>query len=157
MSDTRIHLGHAAIVTPDLDRLRQFYEHALGLRVVAEDVPPVEGLTRLAALSDGRSVALLAFERPDAEPAPKIRPGSPIHHLTFMAGDVDDFESAIARLVETGSSDGAINAIGPMLAVSFTDPDGRAMSLQRLNPDWDPASIGADPAILTLLGGGDCS
>ena len=155
MSNTRIHLGHAAIITPDLDRLRSFYQHALGLEVVAEDTPPVSGCTRLAAFSDGRSVALLAFEKPDAEPAMPQPMGERglIDHLTFVVGDADSFSEAVARLVETGASTGEVQPIGPTLSVGFTDPDGRPVNLQRPNPEWDPASIGADHGILDLIAG----
>lgn len=155
MSDTRIHLGHAAIITPDLDRLRRFYEHVLELDVVAEDVPPVPGYTRLAAFSDGRTVALLAFEKPDAETfatQPFGERGT-IDHLTFVVGAADAFEAATRRLVDTGASTGDVTPIGPTLSVAFTDPDGRPMHLQRPNPDWDPTTIGADPNIIALIAG----
>lgn len=153
MSDTRIHLGHAAIITPDLERLRRFYEHVLELELVAEDVPPVPGCTRLAVFCDGRAVAMLAFEKPDAE-TPANRPfgeRGPVDHLTFVVADADAFEAATRRLIDTGASTGEVNPIGPTLSVAFTDPDGRPMNLQRPNPDWDPASIGADPDIATLI------
>ena len=155
MSDSRIHLGHAAIITRDLDRLRSFYEHTLGLEVIAEDTPSVPGCTRLAAFHDGRSVALLAFEKPDAElvaPQPMGERG-PIDHLTFMVDDADAFSEAASRLVAAGASAGEVHPIGPTLSVSFTDPDGRPVNLQRPNPDWDPASIGADESILDLIRG----
>lgn len=152
MADHGIRLGHATVVTPDLDRLRRFYEHTLGLEVVAEDVPPVERFTRLAALSDGRRVVLLALEQPDVEVAGSADEHRAIHHVAFVAADAEAFDAALSRLVETGSSDGVCTPIGPTLSASFTDPDGRDLRLQRLNPEWDPASIGASRSLLDLIG-----
>ena len=155
MSDTRIRLGHAAIITPDLDRLRRFYEHTLRLEVVAEDVPPDAAFTRLAAFSDGRSVALLVFEQPDVELVIGQPFGGrgPIDHLAFVVEDPVAFDAAARRLVDAGASSGEVRPLGPTLSLHFVDPDGRPLNLQRPNPDWDPATIGADPGLHALIAG----
>lgn len=155
MSETRIHLGHAAFITTDLDRLRRFYEHTLHLEVVAEDVPPDPASTRLAAFSDGRSVALLVFEQPDAGAVMSEACGrrGPIDHLAFVVDDEDAFDAAARRLVDAGASTGEVRPLGPTLSLLFVDPDGRHLNLQRPDPDWDPSSIGADPELHALITG----
>lgn len=142
-----IHLGHVCVVTADLDRFTRFYEHTIGLRLVAVDHSPQAGYERLGVFADANAVALLALERPDLDLGSSPdgdRPGM-IDHLTFKV-DGDEFEVAVARLVEAGASDGTIHPTGPTDAVRFDDPDGRTWSLWRPNPDWQP------PASVEFIG-----
>ena len=142
MSTSTIRLGPVGLVTPDLDRLRAFYEHALGLETVALEVAPNPHVERLAVLAGADDVALVVFETADA--GHRADPGfghrGPIDHCAFRT-DEQGFETIRARLVEVAASDGVVSCLGPVLSLLFTDPDGRASNLQRPNPDWDPSHI----------------
>src|SRR5262249_29043928 len=47
-----------------------------------------------------------------------------IDHLAFDVATPADLEAVRVRLVERGASDGVIHDYGPMVNVSFVDPDG---------------------------------
>lgn len=137
-----IKLGPVGLVTPDLDRLRTFYEHALGLETVAIEIAPNPDVERLAVLAAGDEIAFVVFETADAEhrPDPGFGHRGPIDHVAFRT-DEQHFEEARERLIEVAASDGEVSCLGPVVSLLFTDPDGRASNLQRSNPDWEPTNI----------------
>jgi len=47
-----------------------------------------------------------------------------IDHVGLAAASPEAFETILARLVEAGASDGAVNDLGSALSVFFRDPDG---------------------------------
>lgn len=132
---SQIHLGHVHVVTADLDRFARFYEHAIGLRLVAVDHAPHDGAGRLGVFADARGVAVVATEQPDFDLEGEPDGGSAI--VAFDA-DADEFDTAVDRLVEAGASNGERTSDGPTQTVTFFDPDGRACRLCRPDPGWTP-------------------
>lgn len=135
-----IRLGHVHLSTADLDRFARFYEHTIGLRLVAVDHAPQNGSERLGVFADGRGVAIIASEHTDFDLDDGERHnGVAIDHAAFDA-DGDEFDTAVERLVQAGASDGEMTTDGPTRTVTFFDPDGRACRLCRPDPDWTPPS-----------------
>lgn len=135
-----IRLGHIHLVTADLDRFARFYEHTIGLRLVAVDHAPQTGDGRLGVFADARGVAVIAIEQPELDlDDDGHRRGAAIDQVAFDA-DPDEFDNAVGRLVHAGASSGEATADGPNRTVIFFDPDGRACRLCRPDPDWSPRS-----------------
>lgn len=141
----RIGFGHAAVLTPDLDRFRRFYEDVVGLRLAVVERPPGAPFNRLGAFTDpdGDSVVLLAFEvagYTSGLPDDAIGRRGRVDHLAFQASDAEEFAEVVARLVDAGASAGAVEELGPMRSVLFVDPDGGHRNLQVLVDGWTPDS-----------------
>ncbi|MFO7663052.1 MAG: methylmalonyl-CoA epimerase [Chloroflexota bacterium] len=91
-------INHIAIIVPELDEARRFWEEALGLTVARTQSVPAEGVD-IAFLPVGASnVELLRPTDPDSGVARFLEKRGPgIHHMCF---EVDDIEATIARLRE---------------------------------------------------------
>ena len=137
-------IGHVAVITPDLDRFRAFYEDVIGLRtaiVLRMTDPP--GL-RHAVLSVTATSIVHVFEQPGYDPAADgIGTGlghrGRLDHLAFHMASYADLEAVRDRLVAVGASDGTVSSHGPVLSVFFRDPDGLEAEVTTVNADWDPA------------------
>ena len=140
-----VHLGHVAVTTSDLDRLRRFYEATLGLKLVAIDSAPKGAARRTGVFGTDDTIALIAFEVLDAEMASVADVGQrgPIDHFSFRVETQADFRAVTDRLVAAGATDGAQCATrrGPFHVVGFCDPDGRRLNLVCPDHTWSP-----DPA-----------
>ena len=161
-SRARVSFGHAAVVTPDLDKFRRFYEDVLGLRLATLNSPAGAPFRRIGAFTDrhGRHMGLLVFEIPGYTAAPtddEIGRRGRIDHLTFEAADQADFVEILSRLVEEGASTGEVTHLGPVESVLFVDPDGAQVNLQLSNPTWRPGpdTEVPDPALLAALTAAD--
>lgn len=135
-----VQLGHVAVITGDLERLRAFYEHTVGLRLAVIDRPDSDRFSRVGVFTADARVALIALEQPDVDlPAPSpVAPVQPIDHFTLFVSTEEDFERVRARLVAAGATDGEVCPIGPTYSVGFHDPDGRLVQLHRMRDDWAP-------------------
>mgnify|MGYP001823795949 FL=1 len=104
--------AHPAIVVPDLDRAREFYERMFGFRYLSdeswEDDPVADQVTGLArsacrgVMLAGHNCYLELFEfvRPEATPGPAQGPQAPgIRHLCFF---VDNCRAELERLLSLG-------------------------------------------------------
>ena len=136
-------VGHAAVITADLDRFRRFYEDVLGLRTLLVDHPDGMPFRRLASMTDAAAdrIRMLVFEIPgygSGLPDDVIGRRGRIDHLTFVVADPSEFETVVHRLVEVGASSGEIGALGPVRSVLFVDPDGAHHNVQTPDPDWSP-------------------
>lgn len=140
---TNVRVGHAAVITADLDRFRRFYEDVLGLRVVLVDHPDGMPFRRLAAMTDGAAdcVRLLVFEVPgyvSGLPDDVVGRRGRIDHLGFHVSDPLAFDILVRRLVEVGASSGEVGDLGPMRSILFVDPDGAHHNLQTPDLAWSP-------------------
>lgn len=138
-----VRLGHAALITPDLERARRFYEDVVGLRAVLVEYPDGAAYRRRAVLTDtaGASGALVLLEVPGYESGAAddlVGRRGRLDHLG-LAVDHDEFDALVARLVDAGASSGRIDAVGPTRSVLFVDPDGGHHHALTDNPDWRPA------------------
>lgn len=154
----RVHFGHAAVNTPDLDRFRRFYEDVLGLRLAVTEHPDGAPFRRMGVFTDrlGQSAVLLVFEVPGYDSGlPEAETGrrGRIDHLAFEAADDAGFAEITTRLVEAGASSGEVSVLGPVRSVVFVDPDGGHRNLQVTVPGWRPAPDAdvPDPDLLAAL------
>ena len=122
-------LGHPAVITPDLDRFRRFYEDVIGLRLTVIDHPLRAPYRRVGSFTDatGSSVVLAAYEIPHhrTELADDLlgRRGR-IDHLAFVVHDDAALAAVATRLVDAGASSGATDGTGWQQSLHFVDPDG---------------------------------
>jgi catechol 2,3-dioxygenase-like lactoylglutathione lyase family enzyme len=124
-------IGHLALATPDLERLKSFYTRVFDATV--EDLGPGHAFIHI-----GERTALHAFERPtEHDPAP-WRHG-PLDHFTLEATDLDVFIALRDRLTAEGCAQHTVTDFGPLVSVFFTDPDGLLCELSLWKcPDWNP-------------------
>ena len=93
-------LNHVGIAVRSIDEQKSFYEDALGLQFEgSEDVPSQKVRVAFFRAGDVR-IELLEPSEPDSTVAKFIeKRGEGLHHLAFS---VDDIETRIAELKETG-------------------------------------------------------
>ena len=143
VSAPTLRLAHAVITTPDLERLQVFYENTLGLRLLAVDRSPAPPARRMGVLASETGVVLLVREIAgcDVDPTTSLSTPPPVERIVFQVDTVAEHDMITDRLVAAGASDGNSCTIarGPVVTVTFTDPDGRTINLVRPNPDWTPA------------------
>ncbi|GIW86915.1 MAG: diguanylate cyclase [Isosphaeraceae bacterium] len=110
-------IEHFALFTDQLERLRDFYVEAFGLRVVLDNSrAPVPGYF----LADGRGVVLEIIERPQEIPAVETR------YACHVAFSVADLGAARARLEVFGCRFEAETAVetDSFKTAFFRDPAG---------------------------------
>jgi catechol 2,3-dioxygenase-like lactoylglutathione lyase family enzyme len=63
-----------------------------------------------------------------------------VERIVFQVDSTAEHDAITHRLVAAGASDGNVCTVtrGPVVAVTFTDPDGRTINLIRPNPHWTP-------------------
>ena len=115
--------------TPELDRMRQFYEQGVGL--------PAPRAEEARACFDTAGVPF-ALQRADGDGARAIQ-------LTFESGDLD---ADVRRLAERGVQVGPVRADGGGRTASFRDPEGNALVLRQGGAA--PAD-GHEPGIRTVV------
>ena len=116
---------HVALLTPDLDRLLEFYREVFDAEVVLD---LDEGGLRHALVDLGGSFHLHPFQLADgaehADGSPAMFARGHLDHVAIGFDDPEAFEQARRRLVARGASDGTLVDWGPVRTVSFLDPDG---------------------------------
>lgn len=131
-------VSHLAVVTPDLDGYRAFYEDVVGL-----DTALVLGSgPRRQAVVFAGEVMLHVFEVDRAPSAGDtlLRRGR-IDHLGFTVPDEAALAVVRRRLVAAGASSGDVRPLGWMLSVRFVDPDGFDGEINCFNPRFDPSDL----------------
>src|SRR5438132_2685512 len=119
-------LGPVALTVSDLAGSRQFYEQAIGLRVLDRD----DGTVELAA-QDGRPLVVLHGD----SAAPRLnRRATGLYHLAVLLPTRLDLAFALARLAEAkwpldGASDHLVSE-----ALYLSDPDGNGIEIYRDRP-----------------------
>ena len=118
-------LNHVAILTPDLDRIADFYTDAFGATRVDVPVPPGAEGAAIVRLGPTAGIAFVqAAGHPHAAGSTAEMGRGHLDHVALEAGSAEALAEVRRRLMERAASDGAIRDYGPMLCVSFTDPDG---------------------------------
>jgi catechol 2,3-dioxygenase-like lactoylglutathione lyase family enzyme len=125
-------LEHVLLLTDDIERTREFYEQALGLR--AGERPPLEfagywlyaGDTACLHIADRDSYRAHAGGLGLDVPERVTGPG-PVDHLAFSAGDYDEL---IGRLTRRGVQPirNDVPGGGPR-QLFFDDPDGQRVEI----------------------------
>jgi catechol 2,3-dioxygenase-like lactoylglutathione lyase family enzyme len=129
MTTTMTGIGHIAINTADLDRFRRFYDGMLGIplgAVMRMGFPPY---LRHATFHVAPGLVLHVFEVPGYDPQGQgigtdVGERGRIDHFAFLVPDADALAEVAGRLRAAGASDGEVRAMGPVLSVHATDPDG---------------------------------
>lgn len=142
LSAPSLRLAHAIITTPDLERLQNFYENTLGLHLLAIDQAPPPPARRMGVFASETGVVLLAREIAGSDVGLDRAQNHPaaIERIVFQVDSAVEHGAITDRLVAAGASDGntCMIARGPVVTVTFTDPDGRTINLVRPNLDWTP-------------------
>ena len=115
--------GHVGLNVTDLERSLQFYQNALGFKVLGRSD---EDGRRYGFLGDGERLVLTLWQQSDGRFA-TASPG--LHHLSFQAESIDAVRDAEARLRELGvkfAYDGIVaHGEGTKSGgIFFEDPDG---------------------------------
>ena len=127
------HIGPVCLTVADLDREREFYERAIGLRVLGDEGDADGSTLRLGA---GGMVAIELIGDPDAPPRRRGTTG--LFHLAILVPSRADLASALRRVVGAG---------GPLAGASdhlvseslyLADPEGNGIEVYRDRPreEW---------------------
>jgi catechol 2,3-dioxygenase-like lactoylglutathione lyase family enzyme len=134
-------IHHIAFLTSDLDRLIAFYEGVFDARLTFDRTEEQMTPRRRHALIDvGGSVLLHPFEVDGAEvpgSAPIFERGR-IDHLAFNAPSEEAFREIRRRLIAEGAyaiDGGLVTDMGPMLSLSYRDPDDCWCEVIWVKPD----------------------
>ncbi|HSB55136.1 MAG TPA: VOC family protein [Gemmatimonadales bacterium] len=119
-------VGHVGLSVRDLDRSRDFYVRALGLKVVGQQ--EAQG-TRFAFLGDGERVTLTLWEQAAERFGDPRGAGAGLQHLAFEVPTASELEDVRRRLEALGAGfayEGVVpHAEGATSGgLYFTDPDG---------------------------------
>jgi catechol 2,3-dioxygenase len=135
--------GAVRLRVADLDRQREFYERAVGLRSIDLE----DGFARLGA--NGTAIIELT-EDPDAAPRPPGTTG--LFHLAILVPDRAELASALARVALagarlTGASDHLVSE-----ALYLSDPEGNGIEIYRDRPrdEWSYEDGGIRMSTLPL-------
>lgn len=148
-------IHHVAIHTPDIDRLRSFYEQAFGFEAVGEEmnlgafpeaglITGVEGaVARVVMMKAGTCfIELFEWSAPKGNPLQPLRPID--FGYTHFCVDVADIDKEYQRLSELGMTFVYPEPVraGPYGSVYGHDPDGNIIELLEVS-DQDPMSLQA--------------
>ncbi|MEH1817180.1 MAG: VOC family protein [Nostoc sp.] len=117
-------IHHVAVVTADIDRFIDFYTDVFEMPVIFQETTPA---FRHALLLAGSQSVLHAAEMPNnihSSGLPDMFRRGHIDHLALNAPTESAFQIIRRKLIDRGVSDGAIADLGPVLNLSFSDPDG---------------------------------
>jgi catechol 2,3-dioxygenase-like lactoylglutathione lyase family enzyme len=117
-------IDHVAVVTDDVDRFCEFYRSTFDAEVVLDEQLPI---FRHAVVRVGPRAVLHPVHvpgNPHGAALPHLLARGHLDHLGLGVADHETFEEVRERLVARGASDGVVSTLGPLLSLSFTDPDG---------------------------------
>jgi catechol 2,3-dioxygenase len=123
-------IGAVRLTVADLDRVRAFYERAIGLRTLGRDGDVV----RLGALSGPALVELVGS--PDAPRRPTRSTG--LFHLAILVPTRADLAVALERVVRAGRSFSGASDHLVSEALYLSDPEGNGIEIYRDRPrsEW---------------------
>lgn len=135
----RIHpataMGTVRLTASDLERSRDFYERAIGLRATDRD----DGTLSFGPAAGGQPLVQL---RGDSAAPPLDRHATGLFHLAILVPSRLDLALALARLAEArwpldGASDHLVSE-----ALYLSDPDGNGIEIYRDRPrdEWQRAN-----------------
>lgn len=123
--------NHVATLTPDLDRVVEFYTTVFGAELTFE-MEAADDHPRMAIVEMGGGAALNVFEVPEESIVGDRRQqggrGS-IDHFAIAVEALATLESVKDRLVEAGVDIGEIQELGDMWSLFFRDPDGMELEV----------------------------
>jgi catechol 2,3-dioxygenase-like lactoylglutathione lyase family enzyme len=123
--------NHVAVITADLDRLKDFYAAAFGGETTFEMAADGDH-PRMAVIDLGGGAALNAFEVDGSTIIGDRRKQGgrgPIDHFALAVDDLATLEAMRGRLVGAGAEIGEIQRLGDEWSLFFRDPDGMELEV----------------------------
>jgi catechol 2,3-dioxygenase len=141
------HIGPVSLTVADLDREREFYEGAIGLRVLGDEGYADGSTVRLGA--DGTVVIKLNGD-PDA--SPRRRGTTGLFHLAILVPSRADLAGALRRVVGAGGSLAGASDHLVSEALYLADPEGNGIEIYRDRPreEWHRVDGQIEMATLPL-------
>jgi catechol 2,3-dioxygenase-like lactoylglutathione lyase family enzyme len=128
---TTIGFNHVATLTPDLDRLIEFYSSVFGAEVTFEmEARPDH--PRMVILDLGGGSALNVFETSEDEiigERRRLGGRGAIDHYGLAVDSLATLEAVKERLVAAGADIGEIQQLGGIWSLFFRDPDGMELEV----------------------------
>ena len=128
---TTIGFNHVATLTPDMDRLVEFYSSVFGAEVTYEmEARPDH--PRMVILDLGRGAALNVFETGEDEIIGDRRRQDgrgAIDHYGLAVDSLATLAAVKDRLVAAGADIGEIQQLGTTWSLFFRDPDGMELEV----------------------------
>jgi catechol 2,3-dioxygenase-like lactoylglutathione lyase family enzyme len=120
-------INHIALITHNIDRLREFYadvfEAEVGpTRPHGEKGDETMTTIRIGPHTELNVVTIEGNPEPDRQ-TPMWGRGR-LDHFGLEAASGEGFETIRRRLMERGASDGKVNDFGAVRSLFFRDPDG---------------------------------
>ncbi|MGH9112106.1 MAG: VOC family protein [Acidimicrobiales bacterium] len=123
--------NHVATLTPDLDRIVDFYKRAFGAEVTFEmEAKPDH--PRMVVLDLGGGAGLNVFEVPDGDIiGDRRRQGGrgAIDHFALAVDSLPTLQAVRDRLAELGADIGEVQRLGAEWSLFFRDPDGMELEV----------------------------
>jgi catechol 2,3-dioxygenase-like lactoylglutathione lyase family enzyme len=137
--------NHVAVLTADMDRLKEFYTSVFGAEVL-RDGPggPDDAKVRMAIVKVGPYSELNVFQVPGNSEAERQTPmfgRGRLDHLALEAESIEAFDEVRDRLIARGAADEFVTNFGAILSVFFRDPDGLECEVCVANPDARPGEF----------------
>lgn len=127
-------IHHLSTLTADMDRLIGFYERVFDARVTLD--MEEDGL-RHTFIELGSGTVLHPFQIPGIDvpqdETPMFQRGR-LDHFGLNAATESAFWELRRRVMDEGAGDGLVTDMGPLLSVSFTDPDGNGLEVMWVKP-----------------------
>jgi catechol 2,3-dioxygenase-like lactoylglutathione lyase family enzyme len=123
--------NHVATLTPDMDRLVDFYTKTFDA-VVTFEMEARPDHPRMVILDLGGGAALNVFEAPAEEIiGDRRRQGGrgPIDHFAVAVDSLPTLEDVRDRLLAAGADIGEIHQLGDIWSLFFRDPDGMELEV----------------------------
>ena len=120
-------INHIALISGDIDRLREFYTEVFEAEVGPTRPHGEKGdetmtMIRIGPHTELNVVTIEGNAEPDRQ-TPMWGRGR-LDHFGLQAASAESFEAIRQRLVERGASDGKVNDFGKVRSLFFRDPDG---------------------------------
>jgi catechol 2,3-dioxygenase-like lactoylglutathione lyase family enzyme len=120
-------INHIALISQNIDRLRQFYAEVFEAEVGPTRPHGEKGdetmtMIRIGPHTELNVVAIEGNPEPNRQ-TPMWGRGR-LDHFGLEAASEESFETIRGRLMERGASDGDVNDFGTVRSLFFRDPDG---------------------------------
>ncbi|HEY4450043.1 MAG TPA: VOC family protein [Solirubrobacteraceae bacterium] len=142
--DPSLRIASVTLAVGDLDRSVAFYEHVLGLPVIARDARSAQ----LGVDPSDPALVLEAIERP--EPAPLGSTG--LFHVAWLHPTRAALADSVRRVAGAGARLQGASDHGVSEALYLSDPDGLGIELYADRPreSWTRGASGQGVAMVTL-------